>query len=149
MIFHLKDVELVSQLIEGNFPDYKVIIPRSFKTRTILSTAGFLKACKQAEIIAREGNNVIRLNILPQEDQPGEVEISPSPRKTGTSEINVDATIDGPSLVIAFNVRFLREVLDVIKTPNVILETNANNTPALLRPVGDDNFHHVIMPMHL
>ena len=59
VLFHLDDVELVSQLIEGNFPDYNAIIPRSCKTTTILSTAGFLKACKQAEIIAREGNNVI------------------------------------------------------------------------------------------
>ena len=63
MIFHLKDVELVSQLIDGNFPDYRVIIPRTFKTRTILSTSSFVKACRQAEIIARDSNNVIRLNI--------------------------------------------------------------------------------------
>ena len=61
----------------------------------------------------------------------------------------MDASVDGPGLVIAFNVRFLREVLDVIKTPNVALETNANNTPAMIRPVGNDDFTHVIMPMHL
>ena len=77
------------------------------------------------------------------------MEISAQSEETGASEIILDATIDGPGLVIAFNVRFLREVLDVIKTPNVVLETNANNTPGLVRPVGDDNFLHVIMPMHL
>ncbi|MHB8933708.1 MAG: DNA polymerase III subunit beta, partial [Bellilinea sp.] len=49
----------------------------------------------------------------------------------------------------AFNVKYLREVLDVIKTPSVALETNQNNTPATLRPIGDDDFVHVIMPMHL
>jgi DNA polymerase-3 subunit beta len=149
VIFSLKDVELVSQLIEGNFPDYKVIIPRTLKTHTILTTASFLKACKQSEIIAREGNYVIRLNIQPGVDKPGEVEISAQTEETGSSEVKIDATIDGPALVIAFNVRFLREVLDVIKTPNVALETNANNTPAMLHPVGDENFTHVIMPMHL
>ena len=149
VIFHLKEAELVSQLIDGNFPDYKVIVPRSLKTHTILTTASLLKACKQAEIIAREGNNVIRLNIQPGEDKPGEVEISAISEETGSSEIKVDASVDGPGLVIAFNVRFLREVLDVIKTPNVVLETNANNTPAMIRPVGNDDFTHVIMPMHL
>jgi DNA polymerase III subunit beta len=149
VIFHMKDAELVSQLIDGNFPDYKAIIPRSFKTRTLVSTAGLLKACKQAEIIAREGNNVIRLNIEPHADQIGTVEISAQSEETGSSEIKVDATIEGPGLVIAFNVRFLREVLDVIKGPNVALETNANNTPGVIRPVGDDNYVHVIMPMHL
>ena len=80
-IFHLKDAELVSQLIDGNFPDYKVIVPRSFKTRTIVSTSGFLKSCRQAEIIAREGNNVIRLNILPKEGAPGVIEISAPVRR--------------------------------------------------------------------
>jgi DNA polymerase-3 subunit beta len=149
VVFHLKDVELSSQLIDGNFPDYKVIIPRTLKTHTILTTASLLKACKQAEIIAREGNNVIRMNIQPGTDQPGEVEISAQSEETGSSDIKVDATVDGPGLVVAFNVRFLREVLDVIKTPNVALETNANNTPAMIHPVGSDDFTHVIMPMHL
>ncbi len=149
VIFHLKDAELASQLIDGNFPPYQSIVPRSFKTHTILSTAGFLKACRQAEIIARDGNNVIRLSLYPHGDAPGEMEISAQTEETGNSEVKLDATIDGPQLVIAFNVRFLREVLDVVKTPNVALETNANNTPALLRPVGDEDFQHVIMPMHL
>ena len=149
VLFHMKDAELVSQLIEGNFPDYKVIIPRSSKTRTIISTAGFLKACKQAEIIARESNNVVRLNIQSKEEGPGEVEITAQSEEVGTGEAKVDATIEGPNLVIAFNVRFLREVLDVVKSPNVILETNANNNPALLKAAGDDSFIHVIMPMHL
>jgi DNA polymerase III subunit beta len=149
IVFHMQDIELISQLIEGNFPDYKVIIPRSFKTHTIVTTAAFLKACKQTEIIAREGTNVVRLNISPRGDQPGVIEISAQSEETGTGESAVDVNIDGPGLVIAFNVRFLREVLDVIKTPNVSLETNSNNTPALLHPVGDDSFQHVIMPMHL
>ena len=77
------------------------------------------------------------------------IEISAQSEETGSSEIQVDATIDGPGLVIAFNVRYLREVLEVIKAPSVALETNANSTPGMLRPVGDDNFQHVIMPMHL
>lgn len=149
VIFHLKNTELVSLLIEGNFPDYRAIIPRSFKTHTVLSKGEFFNACKQAEIIARESNNVIRLNITPNPDRPGKVEISAQSEETGASEVSVDANIEGPGLVIAFNVRFLREVLDVIRTPSVVLETNANNTPAILKPVGDDNFTHVIMPMHL
>lgn len=149
VIFHLKDAELVSQLIDGNFPDYKVIIPRSTKTHTVVSTAMFLKACKQAEIIAREGNNVVRMNLLSQGDEPGVVEISAQSEETGASEVKVDATIDGQPLLVAFNVRFLREVLEVIKTPNVAIETNQNNTPAIIKPIGDEDFVHVIMPMHL
>lgn len=149
VLFHLKDAELVSQLIEGNFPDYKVIIPRSSKTRTVVSTSAFLKACRQAEIIARDSNYVIRMNIQPRGDNPGQVNISATSEETGSSDVTVDASIDGPALVIAFNVRFLREVLDVVKTPSVALETNANNTPGLIRTIGEEGFQHVIMPMNL
>ena len=148
-IFHLKDAELVTQLIEGNFPDYRAIIPRNFKTRTIISTAEFLKACRQAEIIARESNYVIRLNIQPQEGSPGAVEFSTQTEEMGSGEVVVDANIEGPELLVAFNVRFLSDVLEVIGTPNTILETNANNTPGMLSPTGDETYRHVIMPMHL
>ena len=148
-IFHLKDAELSTQLIEGSFPDYRAIIPPSFKTRTVISTSEFLKACRQSEIIAREGNNVIRLNLQPGEGAPGIVEFSAQSEEMGSGEVMVDANIEGPQLLIAFNVRFLCDVLEVINTPNTVLETNANNTPGLITPVGDDSFKHVIMPMHL
>lgn len=151
VIFHMDDMELVSQLIEGGFPDYRAIIPQSFKTHTLLSTAGLLKACKQSEIIAREGTNVARLNIIPEADEasPGILEISANSEQTGTSEVIVDASVDGVPLLVAFNVRFLREVLEVIRADNVWLETNAANTPGLIRPQGDEHFKHIIMPMHI
>ena len=150
VIFRMKEVELVSQLIDGSFPDYQQIIPRSYKSRTILSTPALLKACKQAEIFAREGSNVARLDIKSAGDlEPGSVEISAQSEETGSNETIVAATIEGIGLVIAFNVKYMREVLEVIKSPNVALETSAANAPGVIRPVGDDNFLHVIMPMHL
>ncbi len=150
VVFRVKDVELVSQLIDGTFPDYQQIIPRSYKSRTLVSTASLLKASKQAEIFAREGSNVVRLNIKNSgELQPGEVEISAHSEETGSNETIVEASVDGIPLLIAFNVKFLREVLEVIKSPNVVIETSAANAPGVVRPVGDDHFLHVIMPMHL
>ena len=150
VIFRVKDVELVSQLIDGTFPDYQQIIPRAYKSRTLLSTQALLKACKQAEIFAREGSNVARLNIKSSgELEPGSVEIFAQSEETGSNETIVAATIEGIGLLIAFNVKYMREVLEVIKTPNVALETSAPNAPGMIRPVGDDNFMHVIMPMHL
>lgn len=151
VLFRIKDVEIVSQLIEGTFPDYQQIIPRSYKSRTLVSTAAMLKACKQAEIFAREGSNVARLDIKQANGdmQPSEVEISATSEETGKNETIVEATVDGSGVLIAFNVKFLREALEVIKTPNVALETTAQNAPGVVKPVGDDNFLHVIMPMHL
>jgi DNA polymerase-3 subunit beta len=150
VIFHMKDAELVSQLIEGSYPDLEQVIPRSHQTRTVISTPAILKACKQAEIFAREGTHIARIQITPSSDnQPGTVEISGQSEETGFNQTVIDANIEGNALLIAFNVRFLREVLDVVKTPNVILETNIETTPGVFRPAGEDNFLHVIMPMHL
>ncbi|MEJ2706744.1 MAG: DNA polymerase III subunit beta [Anaerolineales bacterium] len=154
VIFRMQDAELVSQLIEGTFPDYEQIIPRRCETRAVLSTSAFLKACRQAEIFAREGSHIARLDIKPGgELKPGTVEITGQSEETGFNENVVDASIEGPALLIAFNVRFLREVLDVVKTPNVALETTTDTSPGVVRPVGpansEDEFLHVIMPMHL
>jgi len=151
VVFSVKDAELVSQLIDGTFPDYQQIIPRSYKSRTLVSTASLLKACKQAEIFAREGSNVARLDIKAAtgEMEPSEVEISATSEETGKNETIVEATVDGGSVLIAFNVKYLREALEVINTPNVALETSAANAPGVVRPVGEDDFLQVIMPMHL
>jgi DNA polymerase-3 subunit beta len=151
VVFRAKDVEVTSQLIDGTFPDYQQIIPRKHTTRTLVSTSSLLKACKQAEIFAREGSNVARVNIKSAsgEMQPSELEISATSEETGKNETVVEATVDGGGVLIAFNVKFLREALEVIKTPNVALEMTAANAPGVLRPVGDDQFLHVIMPMHL
>jgi len=151
IVFRVKDVEVTSQLIDGTFPDYQQIIPRKYATRTLVSTSSLLKACKQAEIFAREGSNVARLNITSAsgEMQPSQLEISATSEETGKNETTVEATVDGGGVLIAFNVKFLREALEVIKTPNVALEMSAANAPGVLRPVGDEEFLHVIMPMHL
>jgi DNA polymerase-3 subunit beta len=150
VIFHMKNAELVSQLIEGSYPDLDQLVPRNYNTRAVLSTTGFLKACKQAEIFAREGSHIARINIQDGgEMKPGQVEISGQSEETGFNQTIVDATIEGKPQLIAFNVRFMREVLDVIKTPNVALETTSDTSPGVIRPVGEESFLHVIMPMHL
>jgi DNA polymerase-3 subunit beta len=150
VIFQMKDIQLVSQLIEGTFPDYEQIIPRSWETRSVLSTAAFLKACKQAEIFAREGSHIARINITPGgELKPGSIVISGQSEETGSNQTEIDASIEGSALLIAFNVRFVREVLEVIKSPEMALETSVDTAPGVIRPVGEENFLHVIMPMHL
>lgn len=150
VIFRAKDVEVVSQLIDGAFPDYRGIIPTSSATRSVLSTSAFLKACRAADIFAREAAHSARLRITPGGDlEPGSIEVSATAAETGSNETTVDATVEGEPIEIAFNVRFLVDVLSVINTPNVSLETTAASAPGVLRPVGRDDFLHVIMPMHL
>ncbi|MDH3943149.1 MAG: DNA polymerase III subunit beta [Anaerolineae bacterium] len=150
VIFRLKDIELTTQLIEGAFPEYQQIIPADHKTRTVISTAALLKASKQAEIFAREGSHIARLNVTPgSSPEEGAVEVSAQSEETGSNETLVEAKVEGDPILIAFNVRFLREVLDVIQTPNISLETSAATSPGVIRPMGEEDYLHVIMPMHL
>jgi len=150
VIFRSKNVELVSQLIDGTFPDYRSIIPTSYTTRSVMSTSAFLKACKAADIFAREAAHSARLHIAPGTQlEPGKVEITATAAETGSNETVVDATVDGTGIDIAFNVRFLVEVLNVIDTPNVALETSSTSSPGVIKPVGREDFLHVVMPMHL
>ena len=149
-IFHLKDVELVSQLIEGTFPDYTHIIPRSYTTRTVMTTEAFRKACKAADIFARENAHTARFKIVPGgELQPGTLEITAQAAETGSNEAKLDATIEGNGLEIAFNVKYLADVLNVMHTSNVALETTAATSPGVVRPVGEDDFLYVVMPMRI
>lgn len=151
VVFHQNDIELISQLIEGSFPNYAAIVPTSFKTRSVINTKQFLNACKQTEIIAREGFYRTRVDLQPGSDSGSDavLEMSANSEQTGSSEVMVNAAIDGMPLLLSFDVRYIRAALEVINSNEVILETNAANSPCVLRPVGDDNFTHVLMPMNL
>jgi DNA polymerase-3 subunit beta len=144
IVFRVKDVEVTSQLIDGTFPDYQQIIPRKYATRTLVSTSSLLKACKQAEIFAREGSNVARLNITSAsgEMQPSQLEISATSEETGKNETTVEATVDGGGVLIAFKSSSALSP-EVIRTLNVAIEMSAANAPRA-QAWGDDNFarHH-------
>ncbi len=150
VIFELTDVVLVSQLIDGNFPDYRQIIPRERTTHTVLDTAPFLKACKMAQIFARDAANISRIQVVPgSELEPGCVRVSATSAETGEDVSEVDASVEGEGIEIAFNVKYLIDVLSVTDTAQVALDTTTSSSPGVVRPVGEDRFTHVIMPMHL
>jgi DNA polymerase-3 subunit beta len=144
IIFQHGRLQVISQLVDGNFPDYQMILPKSHKTKITVSTEGLLKACKQAEIIARDGQNVV---ILKAEDE--ELRVSASAEETGLSESHLPARIEGDALEIAFNVRFLREFLSVVKSPEVVLQGNSHKTPMTLSPSGSSNYQYILMPVHV
>ncbi len=150
VIFQLTDIVLVSQLIDGNFPDYRQIIPKDRTTHTVVDTAVFLKACKTALIFAREAAHIARLHIKPASElAPGQMIVAAISAETGDDVSELDASIEGNEVEVAFNVRYLIDVLSVVGTPQVALGTTTSSSPGVLRPVGDADFTHVIMPMHL
>ncbi len=151
IIFHLEDVELVSQLIEGEFPDYNRIIPEGHTTRSVLDTANFLKAVKVSQLFARDSANIIRLEIAPSGDElmNGRITLMATSAELGDNVAEVDASIDGDAVEVAFNAKYLIDVLSIIDSPQIVLETSTSSSPGVFRSIGDEHFTHVIMPMHI
>ena len=150
VLFHAPNVDLVSQLIEGNFPDYQQIIPKTYTTRTVVNTNSLLRACKTASIFARDAANIARFQITPGgELAPGHITIAATSAELGDNVGEIDASIEGDEIEIAFNVKYLIDVLSVMDSAQVVLETTTSSSPGVLKPVGDVDFVHVIMPMHV
>ncbi len=151
VIFHLKNVDVASTLLDGKFPDYNAIIPRSFTTSTIAYTADLLRACKRADIFARDVNNNAKVSVIPAEtpSSPGLVRLSATSTERGSADAIVDATVEGDKQEISFNVRYLIDVLNVIREEQVVLQSNGPTAPGVIKPVGRDDFIHVIMPMSI
>jgi DNA polymerase-3 subunit beta len=150
VLFRLKSVELVSQLVQGTFPNYSQIIPQGYNTRMIVSVADFLRATRTASIFARDGSGTVRLMITPgSETNPGKLSVSARSEEIGDDVGEIDATVEGAESKIAFNGKYLIDVLGVLDEAQVALETNNPSSPGLLRPVGTDNYIHVVMPMFI
>ncbi len=148
VLFRLKDVELISQLVQGAFPNYSQLIPKSYNTRVIVNKDDFLRATKTASIFARDGSGIVRLVITPgSEANPGKISVSARSEEIGDDVGEIDATVEGDDSKIAFNGKYLTDVLSVLHEAQVALETTSPSSPGLIRPVGMDNYTHVVMPM--
>ncbi len=141
--------EFHARLIDGTFPDYKQIIPKEFGTKVELGRDALLNAVRRASFFARDANDAIKFDIKPDGDagEPGVVEITARAAERGDSESYVDAGIEGPTMQVAFNSRYLVDVLGVIRQGRVSLGLNGPNQAGVIRAAGSDDYSHVIMPM--
>jgi len=152
VLFRVPRAEIVSRLIEGQFPDYQKILPRSYQTRAVLNTAEFLRATRAASVFARDNAMIVRLAITPgaEELAPGRVHVSATAAEAGDNAGEIDASVEGNEIQIAFNGRYLRDALEAIDTEQVGLELTGPTSPGVLKPVGEPHeYLHVIMPMQV
>lgn len=147
--FHLSNVDVSSQLLEGKFPDFGNIIPRSYVTQTFMYTTDLLRACLRAEIFARDSAFSAKFYVKPPKgpSEPGEVMVVGRSAERGDNEGMLDASVEGEPLDISFNIKYLIEVLRVIGEERVVFQSGGAAQPGVIRPEGRDDFIHVIMPM--
>ncbi|MCD5404436.1 MAG: DNA polymerase III subunit beta [Dehalococcoidia bacterium] len=143
-------VEIVSQLLQGTFPNYEQLIPQSYTTRAVMDLPTVLRAARTASIFARDGSNIIRMHLMPAEadTEPPKVEISARSEEVGDNEDTVDLDeIEGEEGKIAFNSRYLLDVLSVLERGKIALETTTSSSPGVFKPTDSDDYIHVVMPM--
>jgi len=148
ILFKMKSVELVSQLVQGTFPKYGQLIPQSYTTRVTVDVAQFLRATRTAAIFARDGSGIVRLIIgAGAEGSSGKLTVSARSEEIGEDVGDIDAVTEGPEAKIAFNGKYLTEALSVLKEAQVALEVTTPSSPGVIKPIGTENYVHVVMPM--
>ena len=150
-MFKLEHVEIVSQLLQGSFPNYEQLIPERFETRAVMELDDLKRATQSASVFARDGSNIVRLEMMPQEaSEGGQLKVSARSEEVGDSldELDIDQ-LDGADAKIAFNVRYLQDIVNVLGRGKVAIEVTNSSSPGVFRPADSDRYVHVVMPMYV
>ena len=144
-LFKFGDVEVVTQLIQGNFPDYERLIPSEKGTTCRVNREDLLQATNAASVFARDGSGIIRM--VSDDSEDGSVRIMSQAEELGSNESRVKASIEGEETRIAFNSKFLNEILGVLDGDEVEIETISPSSPGVFRSAANSGYIHIIMPM--
>ena len=144
VMFILDDVELVSRLIDGAFPDYQKLIPENYSTKIFINRDEFFQSVKLASVFARESANVVKVNI-----KNNSLELTANAPQIGQNLIKLDSKTEGEPLEVAFNYKFLTDFLNICKSNEILIELNENLSPVFFHDQSDPSFTHIIMPVRL
>lgn len=142
VLFSLDGIELISRLIEGKFPDYEKIIPRTTRTKIEADTTNLALATKRVSLFARENNNNIKLTAT----NDGRLQISTDETSIGEEKAEVDIKMNGENNKVALNSQYLLDVLSHLKE-SVSIEMDEKLTPVVVRPTKKEDYLYIIMPL--
>lgn len=150
-MFKMEHVEIVSQLLQGSFPNYEQLIPERYETRAVMELDDLKRATQSASVFARDGSNIVRLEMNPQESSGGgQLKVSARSEEVGDSldELDIEQ-LEGEDAKIAFNVRYLQDIVNVLGRGKVAIEVTNSSSPGVFRPADSDRYVHVVMPMYV
>lgn len=143
ILFNLTDTHLISRLIEGHYPDYEAIIPKSFETTCRVSRNDLEEAVKLAGCFSSKLNEI----MLKTNNAESRLEVFSNNNEVGNHEAKINSEIKGKNVNITFNWRYFLDGLKNIKSDDLILEFNGDQKPAVIRPVENDDFFYILMPI--
>jgi len=145
ILFKIDGIELISRLIEGKFPDYEKIIPKEKKTTLEVSVEDLSLVLKRVSLFARENNNSVKLSVT----NDGKLTVSSDETKVGEEKAEVSVKVDGENNKISLNAQYLLDVLTYIGEDKIVIEVNDKTSPATIKPLKDDRYVYIIMPLKI
>lgn len=144
ILFTIKGIKISSKLIEGQYPDYKQIIPTTPQTTAIINKNELIRAVKASSLFSKTGVNDINLDFPKNKNK---TVISSESGQTGESVINLQSSVSGEDNGVIINYRYLLDGLNNIDDENVKIEVINNNTPCILKGEKEENGLYIIMPI--
>ena len=143
-VFIMDNTKVVVRLLEGEFMNYKRIIPADSTTRVVLNKNDFLDSVERASLLAKVGkNNLVKLEIT-----DNNIEVT-SKSEEGNVKEEVIVTKEGNDLVIGFNSKYLIDVLKVVDDENITMLLNTSVSPCLIKPINGDYFEYLVLPVRI
>jgi DNA polymerase III subunit beta len=143
VMFVFEQAILVSRLIEGEYPNYKQIIPNKHNTRVELDVQELADTLKTASIFSLEGSSGVRLSVKPS----GMIEVTSESSQLGNFSAKLPAKVEGEGGEISFNAKYLLDGLNSFETPRCIFEMEGKTTPGVFKPSGVEGRLYIVMPL--
>ncbi len=143
ILFNMGNVQLMSRLIEGKFPDYEKIVPKSSRTKVQVGAEELSNVVKRVSLFAKENNNSIKVSAT----NDGKLLLATEETKVGEEKAEINVTMEGENNKIALNAQYLIDVLNFIQSEKVILEMDDKLSPVLVRPLDNKDYVYIIMPL--
>ncbi|HNP79537.1 MAG TPA: DNA polymerase III subunit beta [Candidatus Pacearchaeota archaeon] len=137
------EINLISRQIEGEYPAYQEIIPKTGKTKITVNKEEFLKQIKTAGIFGGRTNEII-LKVSSKE-----IEISSQDAEIGEANLKLPSKTQGEEIKVSFNWKFLADGLANIKSSEILFEFQGDDGPSVIRPIGDNSYLYVVMPIKI
>ena len=147
--FKLDSSEIVTSLVQGTFPDYGKLIPENQSTVITVDSDKIKQASRAASIFARDGSNIIRFVVEKNDDSGNDsvVKVLSKAEEMGENENSIAAIVSGPATKVAFNSKFLLDVLNVLDGKELIIEADSSSSPGVFRSESNPEYKHIVMPM--
>jgi DNA polymerase-3 subunit beta len=142
--FEVADVRLTTRLIEGEFPNYRQLIPSNYPNVLVVGREAVLDAIRRVKLLVRDPTTPVRMAL-----RPDGIELTVITQDWGQASEEVDAKYDGSEMVVAFNPNYLIDGIEAITSDEVQLETLDALKPATIKPTEDSDYLYLLMPVRV